>query len=176
MRIRSTLPIASALFALWPAACVDISAGKGGEAAELQSDTTDGGLEGGYVLEGAGCGTDGITGVTLCLAVSTCPEQVIDKDLWPGCGYRLGPAGFDMQCVCDDELCPIGTPLTCEHIAALLESQSQIGVCASRAEGRCVRPGGTGSGGGSSAGTCNKECAKVCGGENGCLEQCGCAG
>lgn len=157
------------------AACVDLTAGQGGGAGEPTT-TGDAGLETGVVLEGAGCGTDGITGVTLCLAVSTCPEHVIDKDLWPGCGYRLGPGGFDMQCVCDDELCPIGTPLTCEQIPTLLEAQSQIMVCAGRAEGRCVRPGGASSSGGTAAGGCDRECAKLCGGENGCLEQCGCAG
>lgn len=171
------LPVLAFAIACMVLACVDITAGKNGDTSSDQTvSDSDAGLEGGYRLEGAGCGTDAITGVTLCLAVSTCPNHILDSELWPGCGYRLGPAGFDMQCVCDDELCPIGTPLSCEQIPALLESQSQISVCASRAEGRCVRPNagtGTTSGGGSS---CDRECAKNCGGENGCLEQCGCAG
>lgn len=176
--MRLVLLALASLVTLATAACVDISAGKGGDTSGDQTGGgEDAGLEGGYRLEGAGCGTDGTTGVTLCLAVSTCPDQVFDKDLWPGCGYRLGPAGYDMQCVCDDELCPIGTPLSCEQISTLLDAQSQIGVCASRAEGRCVRPAGGGNtSGGAPSGRCDKECAKICGGENGCLEQCGCAG
>ena len=176
MRIALGTSCLAVVVACAVAACVDLTAGQGGSSESTASATDDSGLEAGVVLQGAGCGTDGITGVTLCLAVSTCPDQVIDKDLWPGCGYRLGPAGFDMQCVCDDELCPIGTPLTCEQIPVLLEAQSQVMVCASRAEGRCVRPnGGTTSGGTTDSG-CDRECAKLCAGENGCLEQCGCAG
>lgn len=159
-------------------ACVDLTAGQGGGDTTAAADpTSDGGLEGGLSLQGAGCGTDGITGVTLCLAVSLCPNDIIDSDLWPGCGFRLTPSGFDMQCVCDSHVCPIGTPLTCEQIAPLLAEQTQIGVCASAGEGRCVTPAATSgtSGGGVSPSGCDKACAQQCYGENGCLEQCGCA-
>jgi hypothetical protein len=158
-------------------ACVDLTAGQGGGNATADP-TSDGGLEGGLTLQGAGCGTDGITGVTLCLAVNICPNDIIDSDLWPGCGFRLTPAGFDMQCICDDEVCPIGTPLTCDQIAPLLDAQSQIAVCASAAEGRCVKgtAAASSSSGTAATGTCDKACAQQCYGENGCLEQCGCAG
>lgn len=158
-------------------ACVDLTAGQGGSDTAPSDSTADAGLGNGVTLEGAGCGMDGTTGVTLCLAVSICPNDIIDAELWPGCGYRLTPAGFDLQCVCDNQVCPIGTPLTCDQIAPLLEAQTQIGVCASAFDGRCVTPTAASSSSGSTTTTgCNKACAQQCGGENGCLEQCGCAG
>ena len=154
-------------------ACVDVSAGKG--TTSTAGSGPDAGDAGAVVtLQGAGCGTDAATGVTLCLAVSVCPDVIIDADLWPGCGFRLGPAGFDLQCVCDTQLCPIGTPLTCEQIQPLLDAQSQLAVCASAGDGRCITPASSTSGG--AASTCDRACAQGCYGENGCLEGCGCAG
>lgn len=158
-------------------ACVDLTAGQGGGGPSASEPDADGGLESGVALQGAGCGADAITGVTLCLAVSICPNDIIDSELWPGCGFRMTPSGFDLQCVCDNQVCPIGTPLTCEQIAPLLAAQTQLGVCASASEGRCVTPAASGGTPGAvSPSGCNKACAQQCYGENGCLEQCGCAG
>ena len=176
LRSRLVLAVGAGVVAVLASACVDLTAGQGAATAAAEPGADDAGLGNGVALEGAGCGTDGITGVTLCLAVSICPNDIIDADLWPGCGYRLTPAGFDLQCVCDSQICPIGTPLTCEQIAPLLEAQTQIGVCASAGEGRCVGPAAASSSSGAAATGCNKACAQQCYGENGCLEQCGCAG
>lgn len=156
--------------------CLDVSTGSGSDTGGAGAGALDAGADAGP--KGLGCGTDGVTGVTLCLGVDRCPAQIIDKDLWPGCGYRLGATGFDLQCVCDDELCPIGTPTRCEDVTTLLEEQSQLMVCAQRAEGRCVRPAGavsSSSGGGSDEVPCDRNCAQTCGGDPGCLQWCGCA-
>lgn len=157
-------------------ACVDLSAGTSGNGGGGGGkDDEDEGLDASTLtLQGAGCGTDATTGITLCLAVNVCPDIVFDADLWPGCGFRLGPAGFDLQCVCDDQLCPIGTPTTCEQIPTLLAQQSQLMVCAGAAEGRCVRPTPGATNETPTTPRCDRACAQACGGEYGCLEQCGC--
>jgi hypothetical protein len=90
-------------------------------------------------LRGAFCGRDPQTGVELCLAVSTCPDVVVDRDLFPECGYRLKDNAFDLVCLCQGYLCPVGVPQTCEDIPKLFSEQSVLTICAQINEGRCTR-------------------------------------
>lgn len=97
--------------------------------------TTDSAVLGGL------CGVDPDTGVTLCLAISTCPDVVIDPDLFPGCGFRIHPTSvdvIDMECACYGQICPIGVATTCAQAATLMQDQSQYTVCMQVDEGRCT--------------------------------------
>lgn len=143
------------------------STGGGGNA--TQAITGDGGSEEGGVI-GGGCATDPDTGATLCLAVSACPDVVVDQASLPGCGFRVRGGTFDLQCVCQNYLCPLGTPTTCVQAAELLQNQSAFLVCAQVGDNRCTqlaatqteRPG------------CDTSCASGCGGDALCRQSCGC--
>lgn len=89
-------------------------------------------------LQGGYCGKDPQSGVELCLAVSACPDLVIDSAQFPECGYRVRGQAYDLVCLCQDYLCPIGLPQTCKDVESLLREQSVISVCGQINEGRCV--------------------------------------
>jgi hypothetical protein len=63
---------------------------------------------------------------------------VIDSAAYPECGFRIRGDAYDLVCLCQDYLCPIGIPLRCEDIPPLMREQSQLTVCAQINEGRCV--------------------------------------
>jgi uncharacterized membrane protein YgcG len=132
---------------------------------------------------GANCTQEPGTSVTLCQAVSVCPNLAIDLDQFPSCGFRVHSDAIDLECVCNGEsLCPMGAPVTCDEAQQLLSSQTVVGVCDQVNEDRCTSvssasgAGGGGGGGGSGGGggTCDATCAGECGGNPTCLQQCGC--
>jgi hypothetical protein len=91
-------------------------------------------------LQSALCGKDPQTGVELCLAISTCPDEVIDPDLFPGCGYKVKGQSYDLVCLCNGlYLCPVGVPQTCLDIPKLFSEQTVFSICAQVNEGRCVQ-------------------------------------
>lgn len=117
-----------------------------------------------------GCVVDPLSRVTLCTAIAICPGLAVDRDRFPDCGFRTGAGLIDLQCVCDNYLCPLGAALTCGQARDLLATQFEISACAQVGEGRCaprsaVPPTGT---------SCDKNCAATCGGDLGCLRLCGC--
>ena len=63
-------------------------------------------------VKGLGCGVERETGALLCAGVSVCPGLLVDQAIYPGCGFRANGSTFDLQCACQDVLCPIGTPNT----------------------------------------------------------------
>ena len=85
-----------------------------------------------------GCVFDSAAQVTLCTTSSACPALRIDHDLYPNCGFRYPSTAIDVECVCDDSLCPLGAALDCAQAAALLDSQSELLTCIQRNEGRCA--------------------------------------
>jgi hypothetical protein len=89
-------------------------------------------------VKGLNCGKDPATGVTLCLGVSTCPTSQVDPDVFPACGFRVDGAKYDLVCLCDNQLCPVGPVVRCADIGTLLASQSVISVCNQANDGRCV--------------------------------------
>jgi hypothetical protein len=124
---------------------------------------------------GTNCGVDPSSGIALCLGITSCPTVRVDPDLLPGCGYRIAGSLIDLECLCNDSLCPVGSAASCADAKALLADQSQQGVCTGIAEGRCTALSRSASD--SNANTkpnCDKNCRAECGGDLGCITQCGC--
>lgn len=152
------------------------AAGTGGSAGAATADVD--------AATGAGCGTDGTSGVTLCRAISACPTVVVDPDLFPNCGFRIHEAALDLECLCGEDLCPMGTAVTCDQVAMLLASQSELSACTQVSEGRCAQtgaasapaqspPAATGGQAGAGSG-CDRTCQSQCAGDPGCYRICGC--
>ncbi len=152
--------------------------GRGGDGGA--ADGGDGGGDAG--IQGAGCGTERQTGITLCAATSMCPNLVIDTQAFPSCGFRIRGGSVDLVCGCGDQICPMGVFATCAQAQQLLTSQTEQQVCAQLGEGRCTDVAGSAgsstsssSGGSSSGGIgCDKQCMQECGGGAGCASVCNC--
>ncbi|MFO0667309.1 MAG: hypothetical protein U0174_25385 [Polyangiaceae bacterium] len=114
------------------------SSGSSGSAASDASDNDGGTATGDAGVQGLACGADRATGVTLCSAVSSCPNLVVDGDALPSCGFRVKGTSYDIQCVCGDWLCPVGTPTTCTEAAQLMNGATSLQVCLQVNENRCV--------------------------------------
>jgi len=121
---------------------------------------------------GTNCQTDPTGRALLCEQIDLCPSIAVDPGIFPNCGFRLnGASALDIECVCGDSLCPVGTPQTCAEVAQLLGGQSGLVVCEQVSEGRCVALGPVEAGAQSS---CTPACQTECAGEPGCLSLCGC--
>ena len=129
------------------------------------------GSNGGASATGTNCGVDPSSGIALCLGISSCPNARVDPDQFPDCGYRIAGSTIDLECLCGDSLCPMGSAASCLEAKALLAEQSAQGVCAGIAEGRCHVVQGSSH---STASSCDKECRAQCGGVPGCVTLCGC--
>lgn len=155
--------------------CGNTSVGTGtGEGA-----TADGGATTGTTaVKGLGCGVERETGAVLCAGVSVCPGLLVDQAIYPGCGFRANGTTFDMQCACQDVLCPIGTPNTCTQAKALLDNQNRILVCGQVNEGRCIsgtkapKPSASGTNTRGCDAQCMADCARA--GVGSCELLCGC--
>jgi hypothetical protein len=117
-----------------------------------------------------GCIVDPYSRVTLCTSIALCPGIFVDHDRFPHCGFRTGAGLIDIECLCDDFLCPLGATLTCGQARDLLLSQFELTACLQVSEGRCaprrsVPPTGT---------SCDKNCAAMCAGDAACIRLCGC--
>jgi hypothetical protein len=136
----STAALALAVPLLVNVACSGFPLGRGGDGgADGASPATDAGAnrDAPNTL-GLYCGRDPVSGVELCLGVATCPNNLVDQDAFPECGFRFEGDKYDFVCLCDNELCPVGPVTRCTDITALMERQSAQSVCAQRGEGRCV--------------------------------------
>ncbi len=143
-------------------------AASGGAAGSASSD-------GGVPVSGTNCGVDPSSAIALCLGITSCPTVLVDPDQFPGCGYRIAGNVIDLECLCNDSLCPMGSAASCADAKALLLDQSAQGICAGIAEGRCtvVSQSATSTNGNASA-NCDKNCRADCGGDPACITQCGC--
>ena len=149
-----------------------------GKALDSDSGTADAGTAGasgagGGAASGVNCGVDPSTGVSLCLGISTCPTVLVDSDQFPGCGYRIAGSTIDLECLCGDSLCPMGSAASCLDAKALLADQSAQGICAEIADGSCTELTST-TPVSTSTTTCDKECRSECGGDPNCITFCGC--
>ena len=174
--MRRLLCVALVLMAVLPA-CLQLgtpgdSAAGSASAGAAGSASTDGGLP---PATGTNCGVDPGSGISLCLGISSCPTVRVDPDQFPGCGYRIAGNVIDLECLCNDSLCPMGSAASCEDAKALLADQSAQGVCAAIAEGRCSAVNQSGaSANGNTSSTCDKNCRAQCAGDPGCITLCGC--
>jgi hypothetical protein len=120
---------------------------------------------------GTNCGVDPSSGIALCLGISSCPNARVDPDQFPDCGYRISGTVIDLECLCGDALCPMGSAASCLDAKALLSEQSAQGVCAGVADGKCSEVKQTPV---VSSSTCDKDCRSQCGGDPNCVTLCGC--
>jgi hypothetical protein len=168
------------------AGCLQISTGQGDGGAPPAA-AADGGARGdagGVDAGGTGCGTDPMTGVTLCIGINACPGLTVDQSVYGGCGFRQGGASpYDLECVCaGGAVCPIGAATSCETAQQLLaQEQSALVVCQQVATGGCLSPSGGGSSGGGGSGSSSgglseacQTCVAGCGGTPACYQSCGC--
>jgi hypothetical protein len=127
---------------------------------------------------GSACLEDPQTGIVLCQQISLCPGVVVDPGSYPNCGFRLNAASpLDLECLCEESLCPIGVPTSCASAEQLLAAQSALVVCLQENEGTCVSLVGAGAGGSGSGGAAASacaSCAQQCGGTPACFQACGC--
>jgi hypothetical protein len=120
---------------------------------------------------GTNCGVDPSSGIALCLGISSCPTVRVDPDQFPDCGYRIAGSVIDLECLCGDSLCPMGSAASCLDAKALLSEQSAQGVCAGIADGNCQVVKQTST---SASSSCDKDCRAQCSGVPGCITLCGC--
>jgi len=122
-------------------------------------------------VTGTNCGVDPSSGIALCLGISSCPSVRVDPEQFPDCGYRIAGRALDLECLCGDSLCPMGSAASCLDAKALLSEQTAAAVCAGVAEGRCQLVQHTSR---SSSSSCDRDCRAQCGGVPGCVTLCGC--
>jgi hypothetical protein len=120
---------------------------------------------------GSDCITDSVSRITICTSISLCPGLAVDHELYPDCGFRVSGTSLDLECLCGDYVCPVGTALSCAGARQLLAGSTEAAVCIQQNDGRCAPRQAAGSG---STSTCDRNCAENCGSSPGCLELCGC--
>jgi hypothetical protein len=123
--------------------------------------------------KGIDCITEAETGAVICTGISSCPGLLVNHDVFPTCGFRVGGALLDLECACQGSLCPIGVAQTCEQAKQLLRDQTESTVCMQVAEGRCTKgtPATTTP---ATSSSCDKLCAAECGNVPSCIKLCGC--
>ena len=182
---RALLPMLFGLVA-GAVACEQLSQGLGGgeSGAADAGSSTDTPADAAASIVGGGCGTESGSGATLCVAISTCPDVVVDVDAMPGCGFRVKGSSADLVCACGSALCSMGAFATCAEARQLLENQTQPSVCVQLAEGRCTESATTSSSSSSSSSSstsssggnpaCDRQCVRDCGGGAACAAICNC--
>jgi hypothetical protein len=174
VRIARPLVAAGAVFLVSVASgCLQISTGAD---AGTESSGATGTTGASATLTGENCATDSTGTVTLCQGISTCPGVTVDPGAFPNCGFLVdGTSVLDVECVCSDSLCPIGVPQTCADVTALLNAQTELGICSQVSEGRCISLiAPTVDASTTSTSTCTSDCQMECSGEPDCLVACGC--
>ena len=120
-------------------------------------------------VSGTQCALDSVSKTTLCTKIDPCPGLAVDHDVYPDCGFRVPAVSLDLECVCGDFLCSMGTALTCAQAGMLLTNGSELAVCTQVVEGRCAPRGAA-----KPVSSCDRTCASECAGDPGCLGLCGC--
>ena len=172
--VRIARPLAAGAGLLMSlAGCLQISTGADAGTGSTGATSTAGSSA---TLTGENCATDSTGTVTLCQGISTCPGVTVDPNAFPNCGFVVdGTSTLDVECVCsNDSLCPIGVPQTCADVTALLNAQSELGICSQVSEGRCISLIPTVDASTTSTSTCTSDCQNECAGEPDCLVACGC--
>ncbi len=161
------------LFVIALSSCLQIGTPQGADGGASSSAAAGtAGTGGASTASGTNCGVDPSSGIALCLGISSCPSVRVDPDQFPDCGYRISGSVIDLECLCGDSLCPMGSAASCLDAKALLSDQSAQGVCAGIADGKCALVKQTSLG--SSSNTCDTDCRAQCSGVPGCITLCGC--
>jgi hypothetical protein len=143
---------------------------------QLGAENTDGGARNALTSDAAGAaqsntGTGCVdlgSGVQLCTSISLCPGVAVDHDAYPNCGFRM-PGSIDLECICGNVLCPMGSAISCTQARDLLASQAEVVVCTQASEGRCAALTTQ-----NPVQTCSPSCAAECVSDPLCLRLCGC--
>jgi hypothetical protein len=161
-------PYLIALLAL--TSCLQISTGSpdGGAQNATPSSQTATATDAATAVRGSDC-VDFGSGVVLCTSTSLCPTVAVDHDLYPNCGFRIPATSIDLECVCNDALCPMGSVLSCSQAAQLLASQAEVTVCTQASEQRCATLSTS-----PAPSSCDRSCATGCVSDPLCLKLCGC--
>jgi hypothetical protein len=157
------------LLATLLAGCLQLDLGQTDAGTTASSSATAAADAGASVLSGTSCAMDSASSTTLCTSIDRCPGLAVDHDIYPDCGFRVPAVSFDLECVCGDFLCSMGTALTCAQAGALLADGSELAVCTQLSEGRCAARATS-----KPASSCDRTCASECTGDPGCLVLCGC--
>ena len=164
--------VIGALLMVSVSACLQIGTGSDGAAGSGGAGTAGAvGSSSSAPYTGTNCGVDPSSGISLCLGLSSCPSVRVDPDQFPDCGYRISGTTIDLECLCGDSLCPMGSAASCLDAKALLSEESAQGVCAGIADGLCQVVKQTST---NTSATCDKNCRAQCSGDPGCILLCGC--
>jgi len=171
--MRQVISIALVVTLATLAACLQVGTPSDADAGDDSADVGASGARasGGASASGTQCGVDPSSGISLCLGISSCPTVRVDPEQFPDCGYRISGNRIDLECLCGEALCPVGSAASCLDAQRLLSESSAQGVCAGVAEGRCQVVKQTTR---ASASSCDKECRATCSGVPGCVTLCGC--
>ena len=166
---RSVVSLCRLLVPLLFASCLEIAPSESADAGSGDARSKDDAPEAAAAAAGSNCRHDPVSGVVLCMGIGLCPGLAVDPDLYPDCGFRAPSSSIDIECVCGDLLCPVGTALDCVQAQELLALQSEISTCTQSSEGRCAPRSAVKPGNG-----CDGSCAGDCAGDPTCLALCGC--
>jgi hypothetical protein len=93
----------------------------------------------------------------------------VDHDAYPNCGFRIPSSSIDLECICGNVLCPMGSAIVCTQARELLAYQAEVVVCTQASEGRCAALTTQ-----NPVQTCSPSCAAECVSDPLCLRLCGC--
>jgi len=183
--LSASFPVVVALAAPFATpACVvpSIAENDAGSSSAASSSGEDGGAATAATVQGASC-TQLSASISLCLAISSCPNLVLNPQVFPECGFRIHGTAIDPECVCGNYLCPIGVPTTCAEAASEASGDATYdSVCEQSVEGSCLQLNATGSSGGSgSSGSSSgsstsacQQCIQSCDNVPSCIDACVC--
>lgn len=174
--MRRSLCAAAAVLALALPACVQLPGLSDGDAgASSASGDAGATTDAGPAVTGTGCTQDLGGGAVLCTETSECKGLTVDHDKFPNCGFRIHGTAIVIECVCDNQLCPLGVPTNCTQAKDMLDTQNEAQVCGQINEGRCAPLSSPSQpGAGAPPSSCDKACAGECGGDPSCIQICGC--
>lgn len=159
------------LLLLLPLSCLELPTSTADDAGAAGSSGTGASGDAAAAVTGSDCVTDSASRITLCSSVSICGDLAVDHEVYPNCGFRVAGSVIDLECLCDEYVCPVGTALSCVQARQLLLNSTEAAVCVQAADGRCAARATTGS---TPESTCDDTCAESCANSPSCLELCGC--
>ena len=111
--------------------------------------------------------------VTLCQTISLCASLTLNPKVFPQCGFRIHGQAIDPECVCGNQLCPIGAPTSCTEAAQATSGDVNYdSVCQEANVGQCTGLNTGSSSGGTS--TACQTCMANCDNVPTCVDSCPC--
>jgi hypothetical protein len=140
-----------------------------------------------------GCFTEPTSGLVLCQRAPGC-SFVLDRALFPNCGFISSSTGLDLECVCQQapattsqpsttfgpQVCPIIAMATCDAIpAAVRNTANQDAICnnpptATMGTSNCRDPNSIVQSGAGGTANCSQMCLQQCTGslDPQCMSNC----